>query len=100
MEKKRYQTRYINRKAEESLAVLERHARKDYWRQLPVSLTLGLVDILVDKRAQNGKVFAEPEREKGTLQNQQSVAAQSRTESEKKRGEKGFKGSTPPASTI
>ena len=96
VEKKRYQTRYIDRKAEGSLAALERHARKDYCRQLPVSLALGLVDILVDKRAQNGKFFAGPEREKGTLQKRQSIAAQGRMIPRKKRGSES---STPPAST-
>ena len=91
-------SRCIDRKAKEALAALERHARKDYRRQIPINFALGLVDILVDKRAQNGEVFAGPNRKKKTLRKRQSIAAQGRMELEKKRGERGSEGSTPPAS--
>lgn len=82
--------RCIGRKAEESLAALERHAQKDCHWQLPISLILGLVDILVDKRVPNEKIFARLEREK-----LQSLVAQ-----EKRRGEKDSEGSASLASTI
>ena len=38
-------SRCIDRKAKEALAALERHARKDYRRQIPINFALGLVDI-------------------------------------------------------
>lgn len=62
--------------------------RKAYRRQLPVSLARGLVDILADKSTQNGEVFAGPEREKGTLQKRQSIAAQDRMIPGKESGER------------